>query len=111
MTKKLLPVGFYDLLFDEAEKNHRNINDALTTFLRAGYRLIRLPLVEFEENFSNTKIANSFRATDVISGKNLVFRNDITLQISRLLTTRLHEEILPMIFFRLIKKQIVKTDR
>ena len=96
MQKQLLPVGFYDLLFDEAEKNHENINTALGGFLKAGYRLVKTPLVEFEDNFSSEQMKNSFRATDVISGKNLIFRNDITLQISRLLATRLKEEKLPL---------------
>ena len=96
MQKQLLPVGFYDLLFDEAEKNHENINNALATFLEAEYRLVKTPLVEFEDNFSSEEAKNSFRATDVISGKNLIFRNDITLQISRLLATRLSEEKLPL---------------
>ena len=94
--KQLLPVGFYDLLFDEAEKNHHNINHVLDAFLKAGYRLIKTPLVEFENNFPATATQNSFRATDVISGKNLVFRNDITLQISRLLASRLADKKLPL---------------
>ncbi len=97
MTKKqLLPIGFYDLLFDEAQKSHENINLALATFFGAGYRLIKTPLVEFEDNFSAEEVKNSFRATDVISGKNLIFRNDITLQISRLLATRLSQEKFPL---------------
>ena len=96
MTKKLLPVGFYDLLFDEAERNHNNINLALSTFLNAKYRLIKTPLVEFEDNFVATEIDNSFRVTDIISGNNLVFSNDITLQISRLLNTRLAHEKMPL---------------
>jgi ATP phosphoribosyltransferase regulatory subunit len=97
MTKQsLLPVGFYDLLFDEAEKNHENINTVLAAFLKGGYRLIKTPLVEFEKSFSACEMKNSFRATDVISGENLIFRNDITPQISRLLNTRLQNEKLPM---------------
>lgn len=100
MNKKfppqLLPVGFYDLLFDEAEKNHKNINEAIDAFLMDGYRLIKTPLVEFEDNFSINETRNSFRATDVISGKNLIFRNDITPQISRLLSTRLRQENMPL---------------
>jgi len=95
-SSQLLPVGFYDLLFDEAEKSHENINTALATFLKAGYRLIKTPLVEFEDSFASDKIQNSFRATDVISGRNLIFRNDITLQISRLMDTRLKQEKLPL---------------
>ncbi len=96
VTKKLLPIGFYDLLFDEAEKNHEAINQAISIFLSEGYRLIKTPLVEFEDGFANNEIANSFRTTDIISGKNLVFRNDITLQISRLLSARLKNSELPL---------------
>lgn len=94
--KQLLPVGFYDLLFDEAEKNHQNISLALQTFFDAKYRLIKTPLVEFEEGVSCSDVRNSFRTTDVISGKNLILRNDITPQISRLLATRLQSETLPI---------------
>ncbi len=92
MTKKLLPVGFYDLLFGEAEKNHQNINAALSIFMQSGYGLIKTPLVEFE----NENDKNAFRVVDIISGKNLVFRSDITLQIARLLNTRLREVQLPI---------------
>jgi ATP phosphoribosyltransferase regulatory subunit len=96
MTKQLLPVGFYDLLFSEAEKDRENVNIALDSFLKGGYRLIKTPLVEFESSFSSQETKNSFRTTDVISGGNLIFRNDITLQISRLLATRLKQEDLPL---------------
>lgn len=92
MTKKLLPVGFYDLLFDEAEKNFKNVNNAINTFLKSGYRLIKTPLVEFEGGFED----NYFQTVDVISGKNLAFRNDITPQISRLMNSRLSGEELPL---------------
>ncbi|MBM3579618.1 MAG: hypothetical protein FJX34_02450 [Alphaproteobacteria bacterium] len=94
--QRLLPVGFYDLLFDEAQKSYDNINKILAGFLAADYRLIKTPLVEFEENFLETEIKDSFRLTDVISGKNLILRNDITPQISRLLVTRLSQEELPL---------------
>ncbi len=94
--KQLLPVGFYDLLFDEAERNHQNINLVLQVFFDAKYRLIKTPLVEFEENFSCTEANNSFRTTDIISGKSLILRNDITPQISRLLATRLKDQKLPI---------------
>lgn len=93
---QLLPIGFYDLLFEEAQKNHENINQILSGFFAKEYRLIKMPLVEFEDGFSKEEIQNSFRLTDVISGKNLILRNDITSQISRLLATRLKEEKLPI---------------
>lgn len=95
-TKKLLPVGFYDLLFEEAEKNHENINAAIEAFLKAGYRLIKTPLVEFADDSCGSDLQNSFQVTDIISGKNLVFRRDITPQISRLLGSRLKDVKLPL---------------
>ena len=96
MKTKLLPVGFYDLLFDEAQKTHQNINALLEFFFSREYKLIRTPLVEFEENFAPQEITNSFCATDIISGKNLVFRSDITLQIARILSTKLSSQTSPL---------------
>lgn len=90
----LLPAGFYDLLFDEALKNHRNINIILEGFFANNFQLIKTPLLEFEEslktnNYQHNLFNNCFRAIDNISGKSLIIRNDITLQINRLLATRL----------------------
>ncbi len=96
MQKQLLPVGFYDLLFDEAKQSHININKALELFFAANYNLVKLPLIEFEDSFAAEKVKNSFRAIDVISGKNLIFRNDITLQLSRVLNSRLSEIKTPL---------------
>lgn len=95
-SSNLLPIGFYDILFDEAEKSHRKINIVIEAFLAGGYRLIKTPLVEFVDNFSHQEIANSFATIDPISGKNLILRNDITLQISRLINTRLKNQKLPI---------------
>lgn len=95
-SSNLLPVGFYDLLFDEAKQNHIKINCAIDFFLQSDFRLIKTPLLEFSQNFSHDEIANSFATIDPISGKNLIVRNDITLQISRLLSTRLKNEKLPI---------------
>lgn len=94
--KRLLPVGFYDILFDEAKQNHQKINMALDFFLDNGYNLIKTPLLEFADNFSRSDIDNSFVVSDVISGKNLVLRSDITPQISRLLDQRLQGAKMPL---------------
>ena len=95
-SKKLLPVGFYDLIFEEAYQNHNNINLALDNFFNSGFKLIKTPLVEFEESFSSDKISNYFCTPDLISGKNIIFRNDITLQISRLVASRLAQHKMPL---------------
>lgn len=98
-TSNILPVGFYDLLFDEAELNHKNINTVLDVFFAANYRLIKPTFVEFEDSLaanSNCDLEESFQLTDVISGKKLTLRSDITSQISRLLATRLRSYDLPL---------------
>jgi len=95
-SENLLPVGFYDLLFDEAEETHRKINLTIDAFLKDKYRLVKTPLLEFADNFQPSEIKGSFLVSDVISGKNLVLRNDITLQLSRLLATRLKNNKLPL---------------
>jgi ATP phosphoribosyltransferase regulatory subunit len=93
-TNKLLPTGFCDLLFEEAEKNHRDINSILDLFLEKKFRLIKTPLVEFEDSVLGD--GNNFKTIDVTSNKMLVFRNDITLQIARLLDSRLKDRELPL---------------
>jgi ATP phosphoribosyltransferase regulatory subunit len=94
--KKTLPSGFYDLLFDEAEKNHHSINLLIDIFLQNGFRLIKTPLVEFAEGYVCEREQNLFQTIDVISGEIIVFRNDITKQISRLINGRLKDYSFPL---------------
>jgi ATP phosphoribosyltransferase regulatory subunit len=96
--KYLLPIGFYDLLNDEAKINQESIDILLKKFYDFGYNLIKTPLIEFEESLGgNYKLAaQSFKMVDMFTGKNLVARSDITAQITRLLNTRLKKEILPI---------------
>lgn len=92
----LLPIGFYDLVFKEAESLHKKINIAIEDFTNSGYGLIKTPLIEFAANYSAQDISRSFTLSDSISSEILVLRNDITLQISRLLATRLKSYELPI---------------
>ncbi|MCE3255257.1 MAG: phosphoribosyltransferase regulatory subunit [Rickettsiaceae bacterium] len=97
MQKHLLPVGFYDLLGDEASINQETINVLLDSFYAKKYQLIKTPLVEFEESFSvNSKDEQSFKMIDNFSGKTLVLRSDITPQIARLMATRLRDIVAPI---------------
>ncbi|GDX35911.1 hypothetical protein LBMAG18_04220 [Alphaproteobacteria bacterium] len=101
LQNHLLPSGFYDLLFDEAKDSHQKINIILEGFFQRNFQLIKTPLLEFEDsfffpkNYSNNS-QNYFRTIDNISAKTLVLRNDITLQINRLLATRLKNFELPL---------------
>ena len=95
----LLPSGFYDLLFVEAKKNHDLINQILNGFFAKNFNLIKTALLEFEENFDETsrRGANQyFRSIDNVSGKSLILRSDITLQINRLLSSRLKDIQFPL---------------
>jgi ATP phosphoribosyltransferase regulatory subunit len=79
---KILPIGFRDLIGKEALFHQKIINQLLQDFSKNEYTFIKPSLVEFGDggNFS-------FQAKDLHSGKNIVVRNDITLQIQRLLQT------------------------
>jgi ATP phosphoribosyltransferase regulatory subunit len=97
--KYLLPVGFYDLLEDEAKINQTTIDLLLDSFYAKNYQLIKTPLVEFEESFKNfsQKIDDqSFRTIDNFSGKTLILRSDITPQIARILATKLQNYSIPI---------------
>lgn len=92
----LLPVGFYDLIFEDAEKNHEKINKALEYFMESGYRLVKPPLIEFLASAQDEQNAQSFSFTDKISGDELILRSDITLQIARLISRISKSEKLPL---------------
>ena len=96
--KQLLPVGFYDLLGEEARINQESTDILLQKFASHNYKLVKTPLVEFEDSLQiNQKLKDqSFKMVDGFGGKTLVIRSDITTQISRLLSTRLKEEPLPL---------------
>ena len=98
MTKKnkMLPSGFYDLLFDDARKDYYVKNIISGHFFSNDFNLIKLPLLEFKDNFTSTQTDRSFSTVDTQSGRDLVLRSDITLQIARLLETRLKDYPLPL---------------
>lgn len=100
-SNTLLPAGFYDLLFDQAYRNHENTNKVLDYFLKQGCRLIKPPLVEFEEVFLQNGIKKGggddlFTLIDPISGKKMVIRNDITPQICRIIARNWDAASLPI---------------
>jgi len=82
-NKRLLPLGFYDIDGSEAKKNYEYTKVTLESFLESKYQLIKTSLIEFEENYNNRNLHNNFKFIDNISGKNLIFRDDITMQISK----------------------------
>jgi len=92
--KRLLPLGFYDLTAREAKKNYEYTKITLESFMESDYQLIKTSLIEFEEDYSERDLHNNFKVVDNISGKNLIFRDDITVQISKYISS--HEKELKM---------------
>jgi ATP phosphoribosyltransferase regulatory subunit len=94
--KRLLPLGFYDLDTSEAKKNYEYTKLTLESFMASDYELIKTSLVEFEEYYDERKLKNTFKVVDNISGKNLFFRDDITTQISKYISSRDNELKMPI---------------
>lgn len=92
MTKKILPVGFSDALFDEAEGSYRRVNLALDYLMKSGYRLVKPPLLEFDDG----AMGDCFNVVDGESGRNLALRSDITPQISRIVESGFAGQELPL---------------
>ncbi len=92
----LLPVGFYDLIFDEAEKSFIDANNAISYLLKEKYRLIKPPLIEFDNSYQAANDNDYLVTTDGVSGRKIALRSDITLQIKRILATRLKQQKLPL---------------
>lgn len=94
--KRLLPLGFYDLDTSEAKKNYEYTKLTLESFMASNYELIKTSLVEFEEYYDERKLNNTFKFVDNISGKNLFFRDDITTQISKYISSHNNQLKIPI---------------
>ena len=95
-NKRLLPLGFYELTASEAKKNYEYTKFTLESFMNDNYQLIKTSLIEFEENYDKKNLENTFKFIDNISGKNLFFRNDITVQISKYISANFNDLDIPI---------------
>ena len=94
--KRLLPLGFYELTGDEAKINYEYTKNTLESFMNDDCQLIKTSLIEFVENYDKKNLENTFNFSDNISGKNLFFRDDITLQISKYISSNYDEINVPL---------------
>ena len=89
----LLPAGMVDLLPPEAELEAYATEKLISTFNCNGYQLVKPPLVEFEDNLivgsGAATAAQSFRLMDPDSQRMMAIRADMTVQISRIASSRL----------------------
>lgn len=92
--KYLLPSGFKDYLFDDAEAEFAAMVTLLNNFSNAGYRKIAPPAIEFDD--SSVSSNDKFKLIDPISQQTMALRTDITPQISRIATSRLSSDNLPL---------------
>ena len=93
MTKYLLPEGFKDEVSDKVFVEHQYKNTIINLFQSYGYELVKPPLIEFQNNITDT---NNFNIIVKKNEKKLILRDDITMQISRLSLSRLFEKNRPL---------------
>lgn len=98
--KALLPAGFHDSLFPEAEKKAHIMANLAAHLHKFGYELVEPPVIEFENSLftgAGKVLKNqTFRVMDPVSHKMMGVRSDITTQIARIATTRLKKEAKPL---------------
>ena len=96
----LLPAGVHDYLPETARQRYTVVHSLITTFQQYGYDLVLPPLVEFEQSLlpamGNNLSSNTFRVMDSLSHEMMALRADITPQIARIATTRLHKQPRPL---------------
>lgn len=96
----LLPEGFKVLLPEDAEKEEFVSRKILDIFSYFSYRLVKTPLVEYEDNKLQSipleKKENPFILMGPDSKKVLVLRSDITTQVAKLASTKLIKNPRPL---------------
>lgn len=100
INKALLPAGLRDMLPPEADRAADLVERLRQSFAGHGYRMVKPPLIEFEESMLEgpgaALTADTFRLMDPISQRMMGLRSDITVQIARIATTRLAGEPRPL---------------
>ncbi len=86
MSNNLLPEGFRDEVSDIASIEHKYKNKIIQIFLSNGYKLVKAPLIEFSTILDSK---NSLKIKISKGKKNLILRDDITMQIARISSSRL----------------------
>ena len=77
----MLPQGFKDEVSNQAAIEHKYKNKIIDLFQSYGYELVKTPLIEFEDKINKI---NTLKIKVKKDQKNLILRDDITMQISRI---------------------------
>jgi len=84
-NKNLLPPGFRDDLSPTTETEHIFTNKIISIFNSNGYQIVKPPLIEF---LNNKEDKNIFVIINESGEKKLKIRNDITMQVARIASSR-----------------------
>ena len=93
MSNFLLQSGFKDAIFEQASIEHNYKNKIINLFQLNGYELVKPPLIEYADS---KNMDNVFIIKEKKEIRDLIIRNDITLQIARLANARLKLKIRPL---------------
>ena len=100
VNKALLPDGLRDGLPPDAGQEADLHNLLLAIFASRGYERVEPPLVEFEDSLldrAGDEISlSTFRLMDPVSQRMMGVRADMTPQVARIATTRLHKVPRPL---------------
>ncbi|MGO8915143.1 MAG: ATP phosphoribosyltransferase regulatory subunit [Stellaceae bacterium] len=96
----LLPQGLRDLLPPDAAIEAQVVARQMAVLESHGYERVKPPLAEFEENLlagaGAAMAQETFRLMDPISQRMIGLRADMTPQVARIATTRLHKAPRPL---------------
>jgi len=93
MPDNLLPEGFKDEVSNQAAIEHKYKNKIIDLFQSYGYELVKTPLIEFEDQINKI---NTLKIKVKKDQKELSLRDDITMQIARLSSSRLSKKPRPL---------------
>ena len=92
-NKNLLPPGFRDDLSPTTETEHIFTNKIISVFNSNGYQIVKPPLIEF---LNNKEDKNIFVIINDSGEKKLKIRNDITMQVARIASSRFKDKSRPL---------------
>ncbi len=99
-NRALLPAGLRDILPPDAAFEADVVHRVMTDFAAHGYERVKPPLIEFEHSLLGDSgpgtAAQTFRVMDPLAQRMMAVRPDMTLQIARIVTTRLNTAPRPL---------------
>ena len=99
INRALLPTGLRDMLPPDAAYEADVVHCVMDVFAAHGYERVKPPLIEFEDSLladAGALSAQTFRVMDPQAQRMMGVRPDMTPQIARIATTRLHHAPRPL---------------